>query len=249
MNPLIRFCSRSSNKWTAINHRWWRWNSLYCRYQHSSSHQSTSTLLHYDRDTGVIHDTTSGLELYQTIIGIEIHAQLSIPTKLFSSALTRHNNNNSNTTNNNNSASYSPNTLVHPYDIAYPGTLPQPPSISAIKASILSASALNCHINTYSKFERKHYFYPDLPSGYQVTQQRWPLASDGCITFTTLPKDNIHVIDHNSRDDDDDDAQEGNNKKKKKRRRGKSRLIDNNETTTHQQDEEKKNATELQLKA
>ncbi len=126
-------------------------------------------------------------QLYQTIIGIEIHAQLSIPTKLFSSAPTRHNSNNNNILNDKTSSSLSSsiasNTNVHPFDIAYPGTLPTL-SHSAIKASILSAASLNCHtIHRYSKFERKHYFYADLPHGYQITQQRWPLASEGLVTF------------------------------------------------------------------
>ncbi|EED92169.1 glutamyl-trna amidotransferase, partial [Thalassiosira pseudonana CCMP1335] len=114
--------------------------------------------------------------VYQTIIGIEIHAQLSIPTKLFSSAPTRHN------PSFGVNATHPANTLVHAYDIAYPGTLPSL-SQSAVKASVLSAAALGCTVHRESRFERKHYFYPDLPLGYQITQQQWPLASDGLVTF------------------------------------------------------------------
>ncbi|KAL3772587.1 hypothetical protein ACHAWO_003642 [Cyclotella atomus] len=126
--------------------------------------------LTYDRDTGIVWQTSSSKRirpLYQTVIGIEIHAQLAIPTKLFSSAPT---------------AAAPPNTHVHPFDLGYPGTLPSL-SYSAVKASILSASALNCTVHKVSRFERKHYFYPDLPPGYQVTQQRWPLGSDGLVEF------------------------------------------------------------------
>ncbi|KAL7533404.1 hypothetical protein ACHAXR_005205 [Thalassiosira sp. AJA248-18] len=141
----------------------------------STHFTGASERLRYDRDTGIIWETSPSQQkpLYQTIIGIEIHAQLSIPTKLFSSAPTRHNPAFN---------AVSPNTSVHPYDLAYPGTLPTL-SLSAVKASILSAAALNCNIHKCSRFERKHYFYPDLPLGYQITQQRWPLASEGLVTF------------------------------------------------------------------
>jgi aspartyl-tRNA(Asn)/glutamyl-tRNA(Gln) amidotransferase subunit B len=126
-------------------------------------------------------------QLYQTIIGIEIHAQLSIPTKLFSSAPTRHesHDNKKSTSSPSSTTAIPSNTNVHPFDIAYPGTLPTL-SHSAIKASILSAASLNCRtIHHYSKFERKHYFYADLPQGYQITQQRWPLASEGLGRMVT----------------------------------------------------------------
>jgi hypothetical protein len=124
----------------------------------------------YDRDTGIVWKTSSSKRirpLFQTIIGIEIHAQLAIPTKLFSSSPT---------------SVESPNSHVHPFDLGYPGTLPSL-SYSAVRASIVSAAALNCTVHQVSRFERKHYFYPDLPAGYQVTQQRWPLGSDGLVKF------------------------------------------------------------------
>ncbi|KAL9189398.1 hypothetical protein ACHAXT_009073 [Thalassiosira profunda] len=186
---------------SACNARWRR---------HSLGQPSSRTLsalaadtplaLTYDRDTGIVWETAEDAPsrqarpLCQTVIGIEIHAQLAIPTKLFSSAPTRHH------------PQYSKyggaNASVHPYDIAYPGTLPSL-SLSAVNAAILSATALNCNINERSRFERKHYFYPDLPAGYQITQQRWPLASDGVVAF--LP--------HSSK-------QQPKKKGKKKRRRG-----------------------------
>ena len=136
----------------------------------TSTAPSIENELTYDRDTGIVWQTSASKRvrpLYQTIIGIEIHAQLDIPTKLFSSSPTK---------------AAAPNTNVHPFDLGYPGTLPSL-SYSAVRASVLSASALNCTVHKVSRFERKHYFYADLPAGYQVTQQRWPLGSDGIVEF------------------------------------------------------------------
>ena len=178
----------------------------------SSSPHHEQQILSYNRDTGIISDAQSMQPLYQTIIGIEIHAQLAIPTKLFSSAPTKHADtplSSSSTT-----ATALSNTNVHPFDLGYPGTLPTL-SHSAIQSSILSAASLNCqHIHHYSKFERKHYFYADLPHGYQITQQRWPLASEGVVEF--LPYSNLHLVNNHQQDE----ANNNNNKTKKKRRRG-----------------------------
>lgn len=125
----------------------------------------------YDRDTGIILDSSSNCPLYQSVIGIEIHAQLALPTKLFSSAPTKYH------------PDYdpSPNSSVTIHDLAYPGTLPLI-SKSAVQNAIISAAALNCEIQYLSRFERKHYSYADLPFGYQVTQQRWPIAKEGMLT-------------------------------------------------------------------
>lgn len=105
--------------------------------------------LDYDRDTGII--SSSDKLLYQTVIGIEIHAQLSVVTKLFSPAPTRHHPGCS-------SLDAGANQLVNPFDVAFPGTLPTI-SLPAVKASILSAASLKCRIHECSRFERKHYFY------------------------------------------------------------------------------------------
>ncbi|KAL3765741.1 hypothetical protein ACHAWU_009709 [Discostella pseudostelligera] len=176
----------------------------YCRFASSSvSSIATSTsptpTLRYDRDSGIIFlendsDTSSSktfatppstrLPLYQTVIGIEIHAQLMVPTKLFSSAPTRHRRIHDGLNSDHYDDGSTPNENVHAIDIAYPGTLPQPISTSTINASLLSAIVLNCNnIHTISRFERKHYFYGDLPQGYQITQQRWPIARDGLVVF------------------------------------------------------------------
>jgi len=198
----------------------------------------TSSSLHYDRDTGIIWEKTLSLSdvqkkpIYQTIIGIEIHAQLSIPTKLFSSAPTRHHSD-TNNNNINNTSPAIPNTNVHPYDIAYPGTLPSSPSIHAIQSSILASAALNCNINAVSRFERKHYFYPDLPTGYQITQQRWPLASDGMIKFMPTTSSNSNA--------DVSDKKVG--KMKKRRRGGSSNYNDVNVDQKQMQDNKSSSTT------
>lgn len=130
----------------------------------SKSHHCLSTQLQVDLETGIV---SRGKDpLYQTIIGMEVHAQLDIPTKLFSPAPR--------------SFSRVPNSCVHPLDVGVPGFLPVL-SQAAVHAAILTAAACCCEIQYTSRFERKHYFYADLPLGYQMTQQRWPLARNGTL--------------------------------------------------------------------
>jgi aspartyl-tRNA(Asn)/glutamyl-tRNA(Gln) amidotransferase subunit B len=109
---------------------------------------------------------------YQTVIGLEIHAQLDIPTKLFSGCPIGADGK---------SLFQKPNSSVWPLDCAVPGVLPRL-SQEAVRAAILSAAATKCEIPLVSRFERKHYFYADIPLGYQVTQQRWPIAREGFLT-------------------------------------------------------------------
>ena len=124
-----------------------------------------------DSNTGVV--SFEGTPKFQTVIGLEIHAQLDISTKLFSGCPVT-NSGNTKLANN------KPNTHVWPFDVGMPGFLPRL-SVEAVRAAVLSAGALKCQIPMESRFERKHYFYADLPLGYQVTQQRWPLAKDGLL--------------------------------------------------------------------
>lgn len=199
---------------------------LLSRQRLSTGASDDASPLRYDRDTGIVWEemSASSRPLYQTIIGIEIHAQLAIPTKLFSSAPTRHN------------AAFNDaaaNTLIHAYDIAYPGTLPSL-SLPAVKACILSAAALNCKIHNCSRFERKHYFYPDLPPGYQITQQRWPLASEGLVTF--LPYYNKQVK-----------PKEGNIKKRRRRGVVQSQDMGNDEPIDKKQNEFEPQPVQLRI--
>lgn len=75
-----------------------------------------------------------------------------------------------------------PNSLVSYFDASLPGTLPVL-NRRCVEAAVMTGLALNCHINKKSLFDRKHYFYSDLPAGYQITQQRLPIAANGHLTY------------------------------------------------------------------
>ncbi|KAG4071605.1 hypothetical protein HA402_011759 [Bradysia odoriphaga] len=110
---------------------------------------------------------------WNTVVGLEVHAQISSKTKLFSGAGVEF--------------AAPPNTRVSAFDAAIPGTLPVLNERCVI-AGIQAALALDCTINPVSMFDRKHYFYADLPAGYQITQQRAPLAKNGTLKFyVTVP--------------------------------------------------------------
>jgi aspartyl-tRNA(Asn)/glutamyl-tRNA(Gln) amidotransferase subunit B len=102
------------------------------------------------------------------VIGLECHVQLATRAKLFSSA----------------AASFGgePNAQTDPYTLALPGTLPVP-NREAIDRAITVALATGCTVRACSRFARKHYFYPDLPKGYQISQFDEPLAERGRIRF------------------------------------------------------------------
>lgn len=102
---------------------------------------------------------------------MEIHAQINSNTKLFSGS----------------SVGFSapPNSLVSFFDASLPGTLPVL-NKRCVEAAVMTGLALSCTINKKSLFDRKHYFYADLPAGYQITQQRRPIAVDGSLTYSLL---------------------------------------------------------------
>lgn len=107
---------------------------------------------------------------YTVTIGIECHVQLKTKTKLFSGA-------------DNDARSALPNTLVNHIDFGLPGALPVL-NEQAIPLAIKAAFALNSEPQKFSKFDRKHYFYPDLPMGYQITQFDEPIILGGSISFS-----------------------------------------------------------------
>jgi len=139
-------------------------------------HYRSNSNLSYNHQKGIISNAVTSKPLCRTLIGLEIHAQLSTPTKLFSQSRP--------------DEESEPNSTISFFDIAYPGVLPVL-SGHAVKDAILTSCALNCTINPVSRFERKHYIYPDLPHGYQITQQRWPFAS--CGVLKVHDELNVHI--------------------------------------------------------
>ena len=104
---------------------------------------------------------------YEVVIGMEIHFELKTASKMFCSCT-------------NNPEESVPNKNVCPICMGHPGTLPTI-NKKAIESVILAGLAVNCEIATFSKFDRKNYFYPDLPKGYQVTQYDFPLCKNGFL--------------------------------------------------------------------
>ncbi len=104
---------------------------------------------------------------YKPVIGLEIHVQLATKSKMFSSAP-------------NNPDEKKSNTNIDEVVTAEPGTLPVL-NKQAVRLGVMVGLALNCEIPKYSKFDRKHYFYPDLPKGYQISQYDEPIAQNGWV--------------------------------------------------------------------
>lgn len=111
--------------------------------------------------------------MYKPTIGLEIHVELKTKTKMFCDCLNENEKIGS-------TEGLAPNKNVCPVCLAHPGTLPVP-NVEAIKAVIKAGLALNCQIAEKSKFDRKQYFYPDLPKGYQISQYDEPLCQNGHI--------------------------------------------------------------------
>ncbi len=105
---------------------------------------------------------------YETVIGLEIHAELSTNSKLFCNCEVKFGS--------------EANTQTCPICLGMPGVLPVM-NERAIEFAIRAALAMNCKIASYSKFDRKNYFYPDLPKGYQISQYDLPLSYDGYVDF------------------------------------------------------------------
>lgn len=105
---------------------------------------------------------------WETVIGLEVHAQLLTASKLFSKAST--------------SFGQKPNTSTSLLDAGLPGVLPVI-NKKAVSLAVLFGKAVNATINEESVFERKNYFYPDLPKGYQISQFQQPIVKNGILTI------------------------------------------------------------------
>jgi aspartyl-tRNA(Asn)/glutamyl-tRNA(Gln) amidotransferase subunit B len=116
---------------------------------------------------------------YETIIGLEVHAQLNTTTKVFAPSPTVFGS--------------SPNTQVSTVCYGLPGALPVL-NEQALQKAIQAGLALGCNISLFTKFDRKNYFYPDLPKGYQISQYDKPICLGGQITFTMKGKTEPTVI-------------------------------------------------------
>ena len=103
---------------------------------------------------------------FEAIIGLEIHVEMKTKSKMFSSSP--------------NAFSKFPNTAITPFDMAYPGTMPRVNKAAVINA-IRVANALHMTIDPLVRFDRKNYFYADLPKGFQITQQFHPIGREGYL--------------------------------------------------------------------
>ncbi|MCD1268718.1 Asp-tRNA(Asn)/Glu-tRNA(Gln) amidotransferase subunit GatB [Microbacterium sp. MEC084] len=121
--------------------------------------------------TAKLMDFDKALELFEPVIGLEVHVELNTRTKMFSPAANPAHADNHDA---------EPNTLVAPVDLGLPGSLPTV-NAEAIRSSISLGLALGCSIAPSSRFARKNYFYPDLGKNYQISQYDEPIAFEGQV--------------------------------------------------------------------
>lgn len=103
---------------------------------------------------------------YETVVGIEVHVELKTKSKIFSPSP--------------NAFGDEPNTNVNPKDLGFPGALPRL-NEEVVNYGMKAAMALNCDIASETIFDRKHYFYPDSPAAYQISQDKQPIGENGWI--------------------------------------------------------------------
>ena len=115
---------------------------------------------------------------FEAVIGLEVHAQLLTETKIFCGCSTKFGN--------------PANSNVCPVCLGHPGVLPVL-NKKVVEFTTLMGLATNCTINETSTFERKNYFYPDLPKGYQISQFELPICENGFININTSEVKKIRI--------------------------------------------------------
>ncbi len=133
--------------------------------------------------------SSSTADKYEMTIGIECHVQLATKTKLFSGA-------------DNDARDKEPNSVVSPIDYGLPGMLPVL-NREAVNLAIKAGKALNADVARVSRFDRKHYFYPDLPKGYQTTQLYHPVILEGYVDAPLEDGELVRVRIHHAHMEED----------------------------------------------
>ena len=129
-----------------------------------------------DQSTTIQNDTD-----FEMVIGLEVHIQVNTRSKAFCG--------------DENSFGDAPNTHISPVSLAHPGTLPVA-NINHIRKAVALGLSLGCKINQVNYFDRKHYFYPDLPKGYQLTQDGAPICIGGTLEYKEGEETKIAEIHH-----------------------------------------------------
>ncbi|HEY2808148.1 MAG TPA: Asp-tRNA(Asn)/Glu-tRNA(Gln) amidotransferase subunit GatB [Steroidobacteraceae bacterium] len=118
------------------------------------------------------------MSAWETVIGLEIHAQLATNSKIFSGSATDY--------------GAPPNAQANLVDLGYPGVLPVL-NAQVVRMAVKLGLALNARIATHSVFARKNYFYPDLPKGYQISQYELPIVADGALDIVLEDGSTKHI--------------------------------------------------------
>jgi aspartyl-tRNA(Asn)/glutamyl-tRNA(Gln) amidotransferase subunit B len=120
---------------------------------------------------------------YRLTVGLEVHAELKTKTKMFCACL-------------NNPNEETPNKNICPVCMAHPGTLPAI-NREAVRKVLLMGTAVGATLADYSEFDRKNYFYPDIPKGYQISQYKYPLITGGTLADVAITR--IHLEEDTAR--------------------------------------------------
>src|SRR5690606_19248711 len=123
------------------------------------------------------------MSVYRPTIGLEVHAELATATKMFCACL-------------NDPDETRPNVNVCPVCLAHPGTLPVP-NREAVREVLRVGTALGSQLADFTEFDRKSYFYPDIPKGYQISQYEYPLVAGGSLAGVAITR--VHLEEDTAR--------------------------------------------------